>query len=141
LNISNIVPEAVASFVANQIHSLQPLEGILVKITPANIKGSLISGLVLLGVIASILLYFAFKVVSFASLFLRLLRWGVYFLCLLFCVALLIPTITTHYVQSKIHAFGPIVGIEKGGVFHQFILIVSCAGVMALSAIFVSVSI
>jgi hypothetical protein len=140
LNISSIVPEAVASFVANQIHSLQPLEGILMKITPANIEGSLISGLVLLGVIVSILVYFAVKVVSFANLFLRLLRLGVCFLCLLFCVALLIPIVTIHHVQSKIQAFGPVVGIEKGGVFHQFILIVIFAGVMALS-VFVSVSI
>jgi hypothetical protein len=69
-----------------------------VKITPTNIEGSLILGLVLLGVIVGILLYFVFKVVSFISLFLRLLRFRVCFLCLLFCVALLIPTVTIYHV-------------------------------------------
>jgi hypothetical protein len=89
-----------------------------VKITPINIKGSLILGLVLLGITVGILLYFAFKVVSFVSLFLRLLRWGVYFLYLLFCAALLIPIVIIHYMQSKIQAFRPIIRIEKGGVFY-----------------------
>jgi hypothetical protein len=46
LNISNTVPEAVASFVEDEVQSLRPLEGILAKVTPANIQGRSILGCV-----------------------------------------------------------------------------------------------
>jgi hypothetical protein len=46
LNISNIVPEAVVKFVSDEVKSLQPLEGILAKVTLASIQGWVILGLI-----------------------------------------------------------------------------------------------
>ena len=37
LNLSNIVPEAVATFVGDQVQALQPLPGILIKVIVTNI--------------------------------------------------------------------------------------------------------
>jgi hypothetical protein len=54
LNLSNIVPESVASFIGGQFQALQPLQGILAKVTMANIQVCLILGLVLMLVMATI---------------------------------------------------------------------------------------
>ena len=57
LNLSNIVPEAVTTFVGDQVQALQPLPGILTKVTMANIQDSLILGLVLMLAMTTILCF------------------------------------------------------------------------------------
>jgi len=43
LNISDIIPEAVTSFIGDEAQSLQPLEGVMAKVTPTVIQGCLFS--------------------------------------------------------------------------------------------------
>ena len=71
-NVSNIILEAATSFVGNEIQALQPLEGILAKVMPANIQGCSILALVLILVMATIFFSVAFKIISLTTYLQRL---------------------------------------------------------------------
>jgi hypothetical protein len=95
LNIFNIVPEAVAEIVGDEVQSLQPLEGILAKVTPANIQGCLILGLIFTLFIILMFPCLFFKLISFAA---RLLKLGVCLISVLCCVLFLMPCLILHHV-------------------------------------------
>jgi hypothetical protein len=136
LNISKIVPEAVIKFIGDEIQSLQPLEGILAKVTPASIQGSLILGLIFILFIILMLTCLFFEFFSFAA---RLLKLGV---CLVsvFCFALfLLAYLTVHKVQSKIQDFKSVVGVEEGPVGNLTMGAVICAGIMMLLTMVMSI--
>jgi hypothetical protein len=133
LNISNIVPEAVTKFVGNEIQSLQPLEGILAKVTPANIY--LIVGLIFILVIILIFTCLFFELISFGALLLKLGACLMSVLCLgLFLFLYLI----IRHVQSKVQDFKSVVGIVEGPVGHLTMGALICAGVMMLLTIGIS---
>lgn len=140
LNISNIVPKAVMKFIGDDIQSLQPLEGILAKVTLAKIQDSLILGLIssLISTFLIILIFTClfFEFISFAA---RLLKLGA---CLVsvFCFALfLLAYLTLHHVQSKIQDFKSVMMVEEGPVSNLSIGAVICAGVMMLLTILTSI--
>jgi hypothetical protein len=135
LNISDIIPETITSFIGNEIQSLQPLEAIMAKVTPIFIQDSLVFGLGILVVMAAIFLCLIFKLISVATLFLRL---GVGLLVILCSVPFVIPTTILYHVQSEINGLGSVVGIEKGDAAGQYMGALVCAGVMMLLTIFMS---
>jgi hypothetical protein len=134
LNISDIIPEAVRSFIGDEVvQSLQPLEGIMAKVTPAIIQSSFFFGLGFLAVMAAM---FVYLILSTASFFLRL---GICLLAVLCFVPFVIPTAILHRAQSEIQGFDSTVGIEKGDVTGQCMGTVACTGVMMLLTIFMSI--
>lgn len=136
LNISNIVPKAVIKFIGDEIQSLQPLEGILAKVTLAKIQDSLILGLIFTLLIILIFTCLFFEFISFAA---RLLKLGV---CLVsvFCFALfLLAYLTLHHVQSKIQDFKSVIMVEEGPVSNLSIGAVICAGIMMLLTMLMSI--
>jgi hypothetical protein len=127
LNLSNIVPEAVAIFVGDQVQALQPLPGIFTKVTVANIQDCLILGLVLMLVIP-----------CFAHYLLRLsIRVGmaiIFVAGLACCVPFVIPTVILFTVQSKIDNLPSSIEVQKGDVRNYCLGILSCGVVMMLLA-------
>jgi hypothetical protein len=135
LNISDIIPEAITSFIGNEIQSLQALEAIMAKVTPTLIQDCLVFGLGFLAVIAATFVCLIFKLISVATLFLRL---GVGLLVILCFVPFVIPTAILYLVQSEIQGLGSVVGIEKGDAADQCMGALVCTGVMMLLTIFMS---
>jgi hypothetical protein len=134
LNITDIIPEAVRSFIGDEVvQSLQPLEGIMAKVTPAIIQKPFFFGLGFLAVMAAM---FVYLIISTASFFLRL---GICLLAVLCFVTFVIPTAILHRAQSEIQVFDSTIGIEKGDVTGQCMGIVACTGVMMLLTIFMSI--
>jgi hypothetical protein len=136
LNISDIIPEAVTSFIGDKVQSLQPLEGIMAKVTPTVAQGCFVFGLGFLAVKAVIFLSIISRLISVTNFLLRL---GVCLLAVLCFVPFVIPTAILHLVQSEIQGLGSIVGIEKGDVTGQCMGALVCAALMMLLTIFMSV--
>lgn len=72
LNISDIIPETITSFISDDVQSLQPLEAIMAKVTPTFFQDTLFFGLGFLVVMAAIFVCLIFKLISIATVFLRL---------------------------------------------------------------------
>ena len=72
LNISDIIPEDIVNFVGDEIQALQPLEGLMAKVTPMNIQHLLILGLGLILVMAVLFGFLISGLLSFVNFFLRL---------------------------------------------------------------------
>ncbi|KAF8862719.1 hypothetical protein BDZ45DRAFT_739032 [Acephala macrosclerotiorum] len=136
LNVSDIIPEAIISFIGDEAQSLQPLEGIMAKVAPTIIQGSFVFGLGFLAIMATMFVIVIFSLLSVAAFFLRL---GICLLAVLCFVPFIIPTAILYHVQSEIQGFGSIVGIEKGYVTGQCMGALVCAGVMMLLTIFMSI--
>lgn len=83
----------------------------MAKVTPMFIQDSLVFGLGLLVAMAAVFVCLIFKLISVATLFLRL---GVGLLVILCFVPFVIPTTILYHVQSEIQGLGSVVGIEKG---------------------------
>jgi hypothetical protein len=130
LNLSKIVPEAVTTFVGDQVHALQPLPGILAEVTVANIQGCLILGLVLMLAMTIIL--------GLAKHLLRLgIRIGmviIFMAGLICCVPFVIPTIVLFAVQSKIDNLPSSIEVQKGDVSNYFLGVLCCGVAMTLLA-------
>ena len=138
LNISDIIPEDIANFVSDEIQVLQPLEGILAKVTPANIQDCLILGLELMLVMAVLFVCLIFsRLLAFANFFVRLATCLVF--GLLCFISFLIPTIILYYVQSKIQDLGSSIEVEKGNVENLCVGALCCAVVMMVLTVIASV--
>jgi hypothetical protein len=127
LNLSNIVPEAVATFVGDQVQALEPLPWIL-----ANIQGCLILGLVLLILVMAVILCLA-KCLLRLSICIGMVIIGV--AGLLCCVPFAIPTFILFAVQSKIQNLPSNIEVQKGDVSYYCLGILFCGIIMTLSAI------
>jgi hypothetical protein len=129
LKISNVIPEAVAEIIGDQVEELH-LEQISAKITSTNIQNCLILGLVLMAIMAII---FACSIFSGLS---RLFCFGGVvsgFLCFVF---FLVPVVILHIVLAKANDLLPSsIGIRKGEVIGYCLGTVCCAVVMVLTAI------
>lgn len=134
LNISNIVPEAVMKFVGDEVKSLQPLEGILAKVTLASIQGWVILGLIF--ILFIILMLACLHFFSFAT---RLLKLGVCLVSVFCFVFFLFSYLTVHYVQSRIPGFKSIIGVEEGPLGHLSMGVLICAGAIMLLTIVISI--
>jgi hypothetical protein len=138
-NISDIIPEGipedVTSFIIDKVQFLKPLEGILAEAIIITIRGSLYLGLGCLALITALFFYFILKVLSVATLCVRLL---ICFSTILFFVLFAIATGILYHAQSKIQELGSIFGIEKGDMSTHYTVILICAGVMMLLTIFMS---
>lgn len=140
LNVSSIIPEAVASFVSGQVQALQPLEGILTKITAANIQDSLILGLVLVVIMAAAFVSsIAGQLFCIASCLLPLGNKTRVIICLasgvVCCLFFLIPVVTLRYVvQPEIQKLQAIIDVEKGDVSRYYLGAFLCAVYMMLVA-------
>jgi hypothetical protein len=132
LNISDIIPEDIVNFLSDEIQALQPLEGIMAKVTPGNIQDLLILGLGLMLVMAVLFAFLISGLLAFVNFFLRL---GFCLFILLCFIPFLIPTITLYHVQSKIQDLGSSIEVEKGNVANLFVGAVCCAAFMALAVI------
>jgi hypothetical protein len=117
LNVSSIRPEAIASFVADDIQALHPLKGILVRVTPAYFQYSLgfeLSFILVMGAIwlCSQLFAACFFFVHFLT------NFGVCLMTLICgvvgCIFLLIPTVFLYEVQKEIRGLQPHIEVEKG---------------------------
>jgi hypothetical protein len=130
LNLSNIVPEAVATVIGDQVQALQPLPGILAKVTVANIQHCLILGPVLMFVMIIIL--------CFANYLLRLsIRTGmviIFVAGLICCIPFVIPTVILFVVQSKIENLPSSIEVQKGDVSNYSLGVLCCGVVMMLLA-------
>lgn len=130
LNLSNIVPEAVVTFVGDQVQALQLLPEILAKVTMANIQDCLILGLVLMLVMSTIL--------CFAHYLLRLsIRIGmviIFVAGLTCCVPFFIPTVVLFAVQSKIENLPSSIEVQKGDVSNHCLGVLCCGVLMTLLA-------
>ena len=136
LNISDIIPEAVTSFIGDGAQSLQPLEGIMAKVAPSIIQGSFAFGLGFLVIMAALFVITIFRLLSITTFFLRL---GVCLVAVLSFIPFVIPTAILYQVQSDIRGLESIVGIKKGDVASKCTGVVFCAGVMMLLTIFMTV--
>jgi len=132
LNISDIIPEAITSFIGDEVQRLLPLEGIMAKVIPTIIQGAFFFGLGFSAVMAVIFVCLISKLISVATFFLRL---GVGLLAVLCCVPFAITTTILYGVQSEIQGFGSIVGVEKGDGAGQSMGALVCVGVMTLLTI------
>lgn len=133
LNISDIIPEDIVNFVGDEIQALQPLEGIMAKITPVNIQDLLILGLGLMLVMAILFICLIRGLLAFVHFFIRLGFCLVF--SLLFFLSFLIPTIFLYHVQSKIQDLGSRIEVEKGNVANLFVGALCCASFMVLAVI------
>lgn len=139
LNLSSIVPETVLSFVGDQVEALQPLEGMLTKVTPANMQGCLILGLVPVFAMAALFVSSVFgRLFCVACCLLRLgiLTKIITFIILglLCCVPFLVPTVILYDVQSKLQNLQTSIIVEKGDVSGYCLGALCCAVVMMLLA-------
>lgn len=136
LNIFNIILKAVMKFIGDNIQSLQPLEGILAKVTLAKIQDNLILGLISTFLIILIFTCLFFEFISFAA---RLLKLRAY-LVFVFCFALfLLAYLTLHHIQLKIQDFKFIIMIKKRPISNLSIRTVIYAKVMILLIILMSI--
>jgi len=135
LNISDIIPETITSFIGDEVQSLQPLEAIMAKVTPMFIQDSLIFGLGFLIFMATIFVCLIFKLIFVATLFLRL---GVSLLVILCFIPFIIPTTILYHIQSEIQRLRSVIKIKKGDTANQYMGTLVCAGVMMLLTIFIS---
>lgn len=119
LNISDIIPENIVNFVADEVQALQPLEGIMAKVTPGNIQDFLILGLVLMLVMAVLFVCLISGLLAFINFFLKL---GFCLVFSLLCfISFLRPTTILFDVQSKIQDLGPGIEVERGNVANLFL--------------------
>jgi hypothetical protein len=130
LNLSNIVPEAVATFVGDQVQALQPLPEILAKVTVANIQDCLILGLVLM-LVMPIILCFAHYLLGLS---IRIGMVIIFVAGLTCCVPFFIPTVVLFAVQSKIENLPSIIEVQKGDVSNYCLGVLCCGVVMTLLA-------
>lgn len=128
LNLSNIVPETVATLVGDHVQALQPLPGILTIVT--HIQDFLILGLVLMLVMPAIL--------CFVNCLLRLSihTWMVIIGLLICCVPFFIPTVILFHVQSKIQNLPSSIEVQKGDVSNYCLGVLFCGILMTLLATF-----
>ena len=131
MNISDIIPEDIVTFIGDEIQALQPLEGIMAKVTPVSIQDLLSLGLGLLLVMAVLFGFLISGLLAFVKFFLRL---GFCVFSLLWFLSFLIPTGILYHVQSKIQDLGSIIEVEKGNVANLFVG-VCCAAFMVLAVI------
>lgn len=130
LNISDIIPEAAIA------QNLRPLEGIMAKVAPTIIQGSVVFGLGFLAVLAVMFFILVFRLFSIVGFFLRL---GVCLLAVLCFIPFVIPTAILYPVQSEIQSFGSLMEVKKGDAIGKYMGALVCAGVMMLLTIFVSI--
>jgi hypothetical protein len=135
LNISNIVPEAVTKFIGDEIQSLEPLEGILAKVTPARIQGCLILGLIFILFLILIFACLFFEFLSFAA---RWLKLGVCFVSVSCFIFFLILYVIIHKVQLKIQDLKS-VRVEEGDAGDLSLWNLICAGSIMLLTIVLSI--
>lgn len=127
LNISDIIPQNIANF-SHEVQALQPLEGILAKMTSTNIQDVLISSLAFIVVAV---LVCAILIELEKSFFKLVVGLGAGLLCLAFVLGL-VPTIILHDMQSKIRDLGPIIGIVMGDVWETVVVVLVCVILMIL---------
>ncbi len=109
LNISDIIPEAVTSFIGDEAQSLQPLEGIIAKVAPLIIQDSFVLGLGFLVVIAAMFVITIFRLLSITHFFLRLGLCLLAVLCFVpFVIFLKMP------VDSQLNIQGPRANSQRG---------------------------
>lgn len=152
LNISDIVPKALAnlvddkaqplegilvSIIVNQVQALQPLEGILTRVTPSNTQVCLILGLVLMLVLRVIFACSIFsRIFSLASFLFKLGVFIRVIVCLvsgLIClIPFLIPTVILYILQSKPQNLPSSIEVEKGEVSGYCLGAFCCTVVMML---------
>jgi len=113
LNVSSIIPEAVVNFVGDEAQALQPLGGILARITLTNIKYCLRFGLGFILIMGTILGFLLFtRLFSFVHF---LVKFGIALVSgVVCCLLLLVPTVILYEVQRKIRDLQPNVQVEKG---------------------------
>jgi hypothetical protein len=130
LNLSKIVPEAVATFVGDKVQALQPLPGILTKVTVANIQDCMILGLVLM-LVMTISLCFAG---CLSRLGIRIGMVIIFMAGLICCLPFVIPTVILFAVQSKIDNLPSSIEVQKGNVSNYCLGALCCGVVMTLLA-------
>ena len=113
LNVSRIIPEAVISFVADDFQALQPLAGILARVTQTNVEYCLRYGLGFILIMGAILVVLIFTpLFSFVHF---LMKFGISLVSgVVFCVLLLAPTVILYEVQKNILNLQPLIQVEKG---------------------------
>ncbi|KAG4423588.1 hypothetical protein IFR04_003270 [Cadophora malorum] len=113
LNVSRIIPEAVISFVADDFQALQPLAGILARVTQTNVEYCLRFGLGFILIMGAILVVLIFTpLFSFVHF---LMKFGISLVSgVVFCVLLLAPTVILYEVQKNILNLQPLIQVEKG---------------------------
>jgi hypothetical protein len=139
LNVSNFLPEALTSFIGDQLHDLQPLEGTLAKLTSGFVQDWLISGLVLNLVMAVV---FACSLVGLPyGLFLQqltprltlALRLTIGLICV---VSFLVPTTILHILCSKSQGLQSNIQAKKGDVSAYYFGALFCVIVMTVLTAF-----
>jgi hypothetical protein len=135
LNLSIIATEAVASFVGNQFQTVQPLQGILAKVTVANIQNCLISGLVLMLVITTIFISSLFGLANcLLRLGIRIWMLTIFIVGLICCVPFGIPTVILFTAQSKIQNLSSAIEVQKGDASNYCLGALCCGFIMVLLA-------
>jgi hypothetical protein len=132
-NISDIIPEGipedVTSFISDKAQFLKPLEGILSEVIIMTIRGSLYFGLGYLALITALFFYFILKVLSVATLCIRLL---ICFSTIFFFSIFSIATGILYHLQSKIQELESIFTVKKGDMNSYYTVLFICTGVMML---------
>jgi hypothetical protein len=130
LNISDIIPEDIVNFVGDEIQALQPLEGIMAKVTPGNIQDLLVLGCFVMAFLLGFLISGLLTSVK------KILRLGFCLVFGLLCfISFLIPTYFLYLVQSKIQDLGSSIEVEKGNVANLCVGALCCAAFMVLTVI------
>jgi hypothetical protein len=136
LNVSNILPTNIANFLDSEFNFVDPLEGIMAKVTPINIEGCLILGTTLVFIVTSGLIGIFF---NFLHVFSTLLKVGVGLLCVLCFALFFIPYFTLHSVQSKLMGLDSILGLKEGNVGQLSMGALVCTGLMMLTSTVLSI--
>ena len=95
LNISDIILEAIISFISDEVQRLLPLKGIIIKVILTIIQGALYFGLGFSAIIAVIFVCLIFKLISVITFFMRL---KVGLLAVLYYIPFIITTIILYGV-------------------------------------------
>ena len=128
LNISKIIPAKVQKFLENEIDALQPLEGILAKLTIIKVQVSLILGLIVMFIIA--FLFISLLFVRFLGFAPYILEVGVYTLCGLCFVFFFVPAFFFKDIQLEIKDLGSNIRVKRGNVGNLSIGALSCTCVI-----------
>jgi ABC-type multidrug transport system fused ATPase/permease subunit len=141
LNVSNVLPEALTSFIGDQVQDLRSLEGILAKLTSGFVRDWLISGLVL-GLVMIVL--FAWSIIGPPyGLFLQplssrlalalALKVTVGLVCI---VSFLVPTTVLNILCSKSQRLQSNVQAKKGDASGYSLVALFCVVVMMVLTVF-----
>lgn len=138
LNVSNVLPETLTSFIGDQVQGLRPLEGILAKFTSRFVQDWVISGLVLNLVMAVVF------VCSITGLPCRLflqqlssqltlaLRFTVGLVCV---ISFFVPTMILNILCSRSQGLQSNIQAEKGDVSGYYVGALFCViAMMVLTA-------